>query len=242
VHSSCNFTFHFSHKRCSFLIFLGIVYQVCHNDSGIDLFTHFKQLAGALALERASLLTRHMQIMGALDSARILSVPVTNFVLHPPNSKHRSWHLCMSALYFPGWLITAVIFRSFLFVHTSVGLLVVIHLLTGLAIASWVFIISLPFGKSPHSAAVVSTAIAIVAAMVPIAIKKFTTSMITALLSFFFPPIFYVSALITIAEFEKDEKAPSFTVPDPRFGLQLKTMVYAVVVCSCVRTSLFCVH
>jgi len=175
--------------------------------------------------------------MGALDSARILSVPATNFILHPPDSKHRSWHLCTSALYIPGWLITAVIFRSFLFVHTNVGLLIVIHLLTGLALASWVFVLSLPFGKSPHSAAVVSTVLAIVAAMVPIAIRKVTTSMITAFLSFFFPPIFYVSALITIAEFEKEEEAPSFTVPDPRYRLRLITMVSAALVCSYVRMS-----
>ncbi|KDR85851.1 hypothetical protein GALMADRAFT_389530 [Galerina marginata CBS 339.88] len=179
------------------LAFIGILYQ----------------LAGGVALERAAHLTSHMQAMGALDSARILS-----------------WHLSVSALYFPTWIILALIWRARLFVETSAGLMILVHILTGVGLASWSFFISVPFSKSPQLAAVVGTGVAIVLGVIPLALpSEFSTSTATAL-SFLFPSMFYVFILKSFAGFELNQTSPSLYHSNSNFEVTPLPMVIAVVI------------
>ncbi|KAK7049037.1 hypothetical protein R3P38DRAFT_3307634 [Favolaschia claudopus] len=98
------------------------------------------QRPGAVAVERASQVTAHMKAMGLLDSARIAS-----------------WHITYSVIYLPAWIIVFFVWRSQIWVETNVLLILVVHILFGLTLASWSFFIAAPFGKSPQLAAVAST-------------------------------------------------------------------------------------
>jgi ATP-binding cassette, subfamily A (ABC1), member 3 len=70
-------------------------------------------LPGSFMGERASLTTSHMQAMGVLDSARIIS-----------------WHLSITLPYLPAYIIMAILWQNRIFTNTSVGTLVLINILT----------------------------------------------------------------------------------------------------------------
>ncbi|KAF8167282.1 hypothetical protein B0H34DRAFT_792024 [Crassisporium funariophilum] len=178
------------------LAFTGIVYQ----------------LTGAVSLERASLLTSHMQAMGALDSARLLS-----------------WHLSTSLLYVPIWIILALVWHSQLFVNTNAGLIILVHIITGLGLASWSLFISVPFSKSPQVAAVIATGFAIVVGLIPIMVVD-PSNTLAGILSFFFPSVFYTFALISIIGFERYPAITNATVADPKYGIVLLPMMIAALV------------
>lgn len=79
---------------------------------------------------------------------------------------HRSWHLSISLIYLPAWVIVGIIWRYRIFSETNVLMILVVHLLLPLSLASWAFFVAAPFGKSPQLAAVVSTFLAILFAVV----------------------------------------------------------------------------
>ncbi|PIL31191.1 ATP-binding cassette transporter [Ganoderma sinense ZZ0214-1] len=167
------------------------------------------QLPGSATTERALGITSHMKAMGLLDSARVLS-----------------WHLSLSLAYFPAWIIIAVIWQVKVFSGTSVGLMIAIHLLTGLSLASWAMFVMAPFGKSPTLAAIVSTVLTlalVVIAMVYTAVPTFTASIITL----FFPPFFYPVAIRCVSGFEVNLVPTSALVPDPEYGLTLWPLLLA---------------
>jgi hypothetical protein len=80
-----------------FVAFLGVAYH----------------LPGSFMGERASLTTSHMQAMGVLDSARIVS-----------------WHLSITLPYLPAYIVMAILWQYRIFTNTNVGTLIVITILT----------------------------------------------------------------------------------------------------------------
>ncbi|KAF8215745.1 hypothetical protein K438DRAFT_1901600 [Mycena galopus ATCC 62051] len=112
------------------------------------------QLPGAVAGDRANQVTPHMKAMGLLDSARVTS-----------------WHLSNSLVYLPAWIIVALVWRSQIWVLTNVLLILVVHILLGLTLASWSFFVAAPFGKSPQLAAVFSTFLSILFAILALILK-----------------------------------------------------------------------
>lgn len=99
-------------------------------------------------------MTAHMKAMGLSDSARV-----------------SSWHLSNSLVYLPAWIIVSLVWRSQIWVLTNVLLILVVHILLGLTLASWSFFIAAPFGKSPQLAAVASTFLSILFAILALIIK-----------------------------------------------------------------------
>ncbi|KAI0673963.1 P-loop containing nucleoside triphosphate hydrolase protein [Trametes maxima] len=169
---------------------LVIVFAVCY----IGISYH---LPGTAVAERASGLTGHMKAMGLLDSARVIS-----------------WHLSLSLAYLPAWIIIAVIWQVKVFSGTSVGYMIIIHLLFGLCLASWSLFIMAPFGKSPQLAAIVSTAAALAAVGAGMAVSSITT-WTAFIISIFFPPFFYPIAIKCISDFEVNRIPTSATALDP---------------------------
>ncbi|KAI1786794.1 P-loop containing nucleoside triphosphate hydrolase protein [Ganoderma leucocontextum] len=170
------------------------------------------QLPGAATTERALGLTSHMKAMGLFDSARVLS-----------------WHLSLSLAYLPAWIIIAVIWQAKVFSGTSVGLMVAIHLLTGLSLASWAMFVMAPFGKSPTLAAIVSTVLTlvlVVIAMVYTTVPTFTASIITLV----FPPFFYPVAIRCVSGFEVNLVPTSAILADPEYGLTLWPLLLATLI------------
>lgn len=170
------------------------------------------QLPGAFAGERAYQLTSHMKAMGLLDSARITS-----------------WHFSMSLANLPGWIAVALIWHFRIFTATSVWIILLVHVLLGLILASWSFFIAAPFGKSPQLAAIVSSVIACILAIVTLVIGN-VNNVLAVVITVAFPPGFYIFAIRAIVGFELKQVGANMLKGDPDDGVVLLPIVIAACV------------
>ncbi|CAA7266935.1 unnamed protein product [Cyclocybe aegerita] len=170
------------------------------------------QLPGSFSGERALLITEHMKAMGLLDSARILS-----------------WHIGISLTYLPAWVIVSLIWKFTIFTETNTGIIVILHVLLGLVLASWSFFIAVPFGKSPQLAAVVTTFGGIVFAIFGLVIRSRSSGTLFVF-SILFPPSFYILSLRAIAGYENHESATNALKGDIDQGIVLLPLLIGAVI------------
>ncbi|CAE7080467.1 unnamed protein product [Rhizoctonia solani] len=145
------------------------------------------QLAGAVVDERASKLASLMHVMGCGRAARIIS-----------------WHISISMVYLPAWIITAAIWQRRIFSVTNVGLIIAIHIITGLSLSSFTLLASMPFHKSPQLAAISTTFISLFLAIVAMLLPDSPTA--CAMYTLIFPPGFYVFAIKSVSRFESRQQ------------------------------------
>ncbi|EDR15973.1 uncharacterized protein LACBIDRAFT_187302 [Laccaria bicolor S238N-H82] len=179
-----------------FVTFIGIAYQ----------------LPGAVAGERAGMLTAHMRAMGLLDKARIIS-----------------WHLSLSLTYLPAWIIVGLTWSYRIFSASNTGLILIVHLLLGLTLASWSFFVAAPFGKSPQLAAVVSTFLGILLAIIALVFKSAGTGA-AFIFTIIFPPGFYIFAIRAICGYENHQLATNVLKGDPDKQLVLLPLIIAAII------------
>jgi ATP-binding cassette subfamily A (ABC1) protein 3 len=79
--------------------------------------------------ERASGTTSHMQAMGVLETARIMSVDSLQ-ILTQLTVRCRSWHLSITFAYLPAYIVMALMWKASVFTRTNAGVLLIINLLT----------------------------------------------------------------------------------------------------------------
>ncbi|KAL1669459.1 P-loop containing nucleoside triphosphate hydrolase protein [Schizophyllum commune] len=170
------------------------------------------QLPGAFAGERANLLTAHMQVMGLGDAARILS-----------------WHVSISLLYLPAWIIVSLVWSYRIFTASNPGLIFVVHLLLGLSLASYGLFLAAPFGRSPQLAAVVATFVSIVLAIIALVFKEATTGA-ASIFTLIFPPAFYIFAIRAICGWENHEWATDVLKGDPDNNLRLLPLIIVAII------------
>lgn len=170
------------------------------------------QLPGAVAGERATLITAHMKAMGLLDKARILS-----------------WHLSVSLTYLPAWIIVGAIWGARIYAKTNIGLIIVVHILFGFLLASWSFIVAAPFGKSPQLAAVVTTFLAVIISVVAVAFGRAST-IGACIFTLLFPPAFYVFVARAIAGYENQLWATDILKRDPDNNLVVLPLLIVAII------------
>ena len=108
--------------------------------------------------------------------------------------------------------------------------MILAHLIAGFSLASWSLFVSVPFRKSAQLAAVVATLLALVLGVVPLVMFEEIGTTTPTVLSFFFPPMFYVFIIKIFAGFEVNQMAPSLSLPDPQYQITALPMVIAVLV------------
>ena len=156
--------------------------------------------------------------------------PSTSVIFRPPDqSTCRSWHISISLTYLPAWVVVALTWKFRIFAETNAGLILVIHLLLGLVLASWSFFVSVPFGKSPHLAAVASTFLGLVFAIIGLVIKSSQTGFLFVF-SILFPPSFYVFAVKAICGYENNQFPTNILKGDPDRGIVLLPLLIAAIV------------
>ena len=131
--------------------------------------------------------------------------------------------------YLPAWIIVGLTWRFRIFTETNVGLIIVLHILLGLVLASWSFFVAAPFGKSPQLAAVVTTFLAIVFAILGLVIKSSRSGPLF-FFSVIFPPSFYIFALKAICGYESHELATNILKGDPDRRIILLPLLIAAIV------------
>ncbi|KAG9125159.1 hypothetical protein FRC07_008748 [Ceratobasidium sp. 392] len=144
------------------------------------------QMSGAFVEECSSGLASLMHVMGCSCGARIIS-----------------WYLSISLFHVPAWVTSALIWHLRVFTETNFGLLVAIHLITGFSLTSYSFLACMPFRKSPQLAAIGTTFLAVVFAIIAIRLPMDPST--AALATFAFPPGFFVFAIKAVSRFERKQ-------------------------------------
>ncbi|KJZ71629.1 hypothetical protein HIM_08941 [Hirsutella minnesotensis 3608] len=124
-----------------------------------------------------------------------------------------SHHLSFSAVYAPAWIIGSIIIRFGVFVNTSVGIVVIHHLLTGLALASF-SILCASFFKKAQLSSITTILVTLLLAILAQSITAPNTPTV-AVLSILFSPCCYVYFVTLLARFEKQDRAASLTEMPP---------------------------
>lgn len=121
-------------------------------------------------------------------------------------ARYLSWHLGLSALYLPGWLIGSIFFAVKLFTNSNPGIIIGFQLLSGLSMTSFAIFCS-AFFRRAQLASVFTATISMLLAVVPV-VLTFNTGWTTANpnifigLSAVFPPVNYISFLSCFAGWE----------------------------------------
>lgn len=149
------------------------------------------------------------QLTGQMASERELGISQLVEAMTPaPRAWHTQAarllanHLAFDILYLPGWVIMGCILRALAFVHTNIGLLIVYHVLAGLALASS-SILGASFFRKAQLSGITVTMVSVVLAIVAQVAGPFTTGA-TAVLSLLFPSANYVFFIIYVARFERN--------------------------------------
>ncbi|KAF8590206.1 P-loop containing nucleoside triphosphate hydrolase protein [Ramaria rubella] len=181
----------------------------------IALFINFLgipyHLPGSYVTERAAGLTAHLRAMGLRDLPRIVS-----------------WHASISLAYLPGWILTAILWKFRIFAGTNVGIMIVVHLLTGLSLASYSLFIALP-PLPPSLSASTSTFLAIILAIIGLVFAKASTGAATIFV-LIFPPSFYVFCVRAMAGFEVHQIPTSVVQHDPDNGLMMLPLIIVAII------------
>ena len=143
---------------------------------------------------------------------------------------NRSWHIGISLAYLPAWVIVALVWHSRIFTATNVGLILLVHLLLGLSLASWSFFIATPFGKSPQLSAVCSTFLAVLFAIVALVFSDHCTTGTAFIFSIVFPPGFYIFAMRAICGYENNQIPTNALHGDPDNNMVLLPLLIAAIV------------
>lgn len=152
------------------------------------------QLTGQMASERELGISQLVEAM----------TPATKY-WHTQAARLFSNHLSFDILYLPGWIIMGAILRGLSFVHTSWGILIVYHILIGLALSSFSILGASFFNRAQLSGITVTMTTVILAIIAQVA-GPFSTGA-TAILSLLFPSMNYVFFIMHMARFERKSLA-----------------------------------
>ncbi|ROV87196.1 hypothetical protein VSDG_09929 [Cytospora chrysosperma] len=160
------------------------------------------QLTGQMALERELGIS---QLVEAMTPAKRS--------WHTQAARLFSTHLAFDIIYLPGWIIMGAIAKSLSFVHTSSGILIGYHILSGFALSSFSILGASFFNKAQLSGITV-TMTAVVLAIIAQVAGPFSTGA-TAILSLLFPSMNYVFFIVYMARFEHKAMAANLAVRAP---------------------------
>lgn len=107
--------------------------------------------------------------------------------------------------------------------------MIITHLLLGFTLGSWSLFIAVPFGKSPQLAAVVSTFLAIIFAVIALVFSHAGTGA-AFVFSIIFPPGFYIFVIRAICGFENHQIGTNILRGDPDNGVITLPLLIAAIV------------
>lgn len=173
------------------------------------------------------------QLTGQMASERELGISQLVEAMTPAASRWHtqaarllSNHLAFDIIYIPGWVIMGAILRALSFVHTNIGILIVYHILAGLALSSFSILGASLFNKAQLSGITVTMVCVILAIIAQVA-GPFSTGA-TAVLSLLFPSMNYVYFIIYIARFERRSLATNLAQGAPSGPSSLPGIVFWV--------------
>lgn len=143
----------------------------------------------------------------------------------------------------------ALIWKARIFTATNAGIMIGLHLLTGygyhfpirlsnladglflrLSLASWSLFVSVPYGKSPQLAAISTTFLSLLLAILALVLSPRASIGLQMIFTLLFPSSFFVFVVSAIAGFEATETPTSFIRPDPQRGGRIGALFLIAVI------------
>jgi ATP-binding cassette, subfamily A (ABC1), member 3 len=121
----------------------------------------------------------------------------------PQLARILSYHLAFDIIYLPGWLVMGAVLGAGLWATTNIGIVIIHHVLTGLALASWSIFGSAAFKRAQLSGITVSIITLVLGILAQVLVSGKSGSVAVAVLGLLFPPCNYVFFLIILARYEQ---------------------------------------
>lgn len=121
----------------------------------------------------------------------------------PQVARILSYHLAFDILYIPGWIIIGIILGIGVFAETSLAIVIIFHVLTGLSFTSFA-IFGASFFKKAQLSGITCCLFILILGIIAQVIGKSGTGTV-AILSILFPSCNYVFFTIVMARFERKE-------------------------------------
>lgn len=160
------------------------------------------------------------QLTGLVASERELGMTALIDTMVPNQSAWRSQaarliaaHIALDIIYGPAWIISGVILKVGVYMKTSVGITIGLHILTGLALSSFSLFGAAFFRKAQLSG--ISAVIACLLLGVIAQKANITGNAAVVILSLFFPPMNYVLSTIFMARWEKQNMGTNLVKSAP---------------------------
>jgi ATP-binding cassette, subfamily A (ABC1), member 3 len=142
---------------------------------------------------------------------------------HAQAARMLSYHLSFALIYLPGWVIGSLILRQGVFARTNVGIVLIYHILIGMAMASLSLLVSSLFKKaqlSGNSAVLGTMLLGILAQSV-----SWPRSTTVGILSFLFAPCNYVYFITFMARYEQKDTGTNLVRVAPDSPWQITGIV-----------------
>jgi ATP-binding cassette, subfamily A (ABC1), member 3 len=132
---------------------------------------------------------------------------------HSQAARLLSHHFAFTILYAPGWICIAIILGVGVFAKTSMGILIVFHILAGLSLCS-LALFGAAFFKKAQLSGISAAIICLLLAVLAQVIGKASTGAV-AILGLLFPPMTYTWFIILLARWERQDVAANLTQSAP---------------------------
>ncbi|OJD33415.1 abc transporter [Diplodia corticola] len=172
-------------------------------------------------------LTGHMASERELGMSQLIEAMTPNkHVWHTQMARLLANHLAFDIIYLPSWIIMAAIMRALVFPSCSYGVIIIYHLLAGLALSSFSILGGSLFHKAQLSGIIV-VIVSIVLAVIA-QVTKTRSAGAVAILSLLFPPMNYTYFMILLARFERQDRAANLVEGAPKSPWQLPGIAFWV--------------
>ncbi|KAI1078069.1 P-loop containing nucleoside triphosphate hydrolase protein [Whalleya microplaca] len=147
-------------------------------------------------------MTGHMATEREIGMSQLLDAMMpTRYRWQPQVARLLSYHICFTLVYFPGWIIGSIIIARGVWANTSVAIVLIYFILTGLALTS-LSIFGAAFFKKSQLSGVTTTIAYILLAILAQTLTSPGTATVTVL-SFLFTPCNFVWFMTFIARYER---------------------------------------
>jgi ATP-binding cassette, subfamily A (ABC1), member 3 len=160
------------------------------------------QLTGVIASERETGMAQLLDCMMPNENRRA-----------PQMARIIANHVAFDLLYGPGWILSAAILSAGVFSKTSPAIVIVFHVLSGLAMSSF-SILGAAFFKKAQLSGITSVIVSLLLGIIAQVASNAGTVSVT-ILSLLFPPMNYVYFVITMARFEKQDLGTNLAKTPP---------------------------
>lgn len=136
-------------------------------------------------------------------------------------------HLSFSVVYAPAWIIGSIVIRYGVFTNTSTAVVLIFHLLAGLALASMSILFASFFRKAQLSGITATLAVLLLGILAQALTQPKTGPV--AILSVLFTPCTYVYFLTLMARFEEKDRATNLVQAPPDSPWNIPGLVFFVI-------------